>query len=229
MGPVMAQIQAGDDSQCADQGQVTPLLAAGVALVAVMLLALAPMGRALSDRAQARTAADAAALAGAAAGEVAAKALAEANRGELLRYEEIGDDVVVKVEVGGVGAFSRARGVKPAPLGASVMEVPGGGDRAGLARRMMAALARADGLLGEPVPVVSGLRSREQQEALWQRRHANPYPVARPGTSMHERGLAVDVPRGFVDRLLAVAAEVGLCQPLPRTDPVHFEVCGARG
>jgi LAS superfamily LD-carboxypeptidase LdcB len=91
---------------------------------------------------------------------------------------------------------------------------------------MLAALARADGLLGHPVPVVSGLRTRAQQQALWDRRHTNPYPVARPGTSDHERGLAVDVSRSSVAELAAVAPAAGLCQPLPETDPVHFVVCG---
>jgi hypothetical protein len=61
---------------------------------------------------------------------------------------------------------------------------------------------------------------------LWDRRHTNPYPVARPGTSDHERGLAVDVGRSAVAELAAVAARAGLCQPLPATDPVHFVVCG---
>jgi hypothetical protein len=75
------------------------------------------------------------------------------------------------------------------------------------------------------VPVASGLRTRAQQQALWDRRHTNPYPVARPGTSRHERGQAVDVPRSFVPRLMAVAGAAGLCQPMPQTDPVHFEVC----
>ena len=42
---------------------------------------------------------------------------------------------------------------------------------------------------------------------------------------MHERGLAIDVPRTFVATLRAVAAAVGLCQPLPVSDPVHFELC----
>jgi hypothetical protein len=28
-----------------------------------------------------------------------------------------------------------------------------------------------------------------------------------------------------VGRLLVVAGRAGLCQPYPRTDPVHFELC----
>lgn len=97
--------------------------------------------------------------------------------------------------------------------------------RARLAPEMLAALSRADALLGAAVPIASGYRSREQQQSLWDRRASNPYPVARPGTSHHEQGRAVDVPRGFVPRLLTVAAAAGLCQPMPESDPVHFEVC----
>ena len=91
---------------------------------------------------------------------------------------------------------------------------------------MQAALARAEQLLGEPVPITSGFRSTEEQATLYARRSDNPYPVAPPGSSMHERGLAVDVPAAFVPRLLSVAAQAGLCQPYPESDPIHFEVCG---
>jgi hypothetical protein len=94
-----------------------------------------------------------------------------------------------------------------------------------LAPAMLAALARADGMLGSPVRVVSGLRTRAEQEALWDGRGTNPYPVARPGTSDHERGLAIDVARADVAELRTVADDAGLCQPLPRTDPVHFVLC----
>jgi LAS superfamily LD-carboxypeptidase LdcB len=90
---------------------------------------------------------------------------------------------------------------------------------------MVAALARAEQLLGQAVPITSGYRSPAKQRALWENRASNPYPVAAPGTSMHERGLAVDVPLTFVPRLERVAASAGLCHPFPQADPVHFEVC----
>ena len=77
-----------------------------------------------------------------------------------------------------------------------------------------------------PVEVVSGLRTRVEQEELWRRRHTNPYPVARPGTSDHERGVAIDVPRAVAEELAAIGPAVGLCRPLPQTDPVHFVLCG---
>lgn len=207
-----------------DRGQAVPLAAAMLAIVVVALVGLVPAGRALADRARARTAADAAALAGAAEGEQAARALAAGNGGALVDYERTGDEVVVRVRVGDVDAYARARATTTAAPG---QDRPGeGGDRAGLAPAMLAALARADGVLGHPVVVVSGLRTRAEQQALWDRRHTNPYPVARPGTSDHERGLAIDVARSAVADLLAVAQVAGLCQPLPETDPVHFVVCG---
>lgn len=93
---------------------------------------------------------------------------------------------------------------------------------------MRAALARAEQLLGQPVPVTSGYRSGAEQRRLWSGRRANPYPVAPPGTSMHERGLAIDVPASLADRLAAVGRAAGLCRPLPATDPVHFELCDRR-
>lgn len=207
-----------------DRGQVTALMTLAVAMAALMLLAIGQLGRAASDRAQARTAADATALAGAAQGESHAKQLAEANGGSLSSYELEDGEVVVQVSVNGVHAYSRARAVRTSGMGNHI----GAGDVGGLVPAMAAAVARAEALLGQPIPIASGYRSPEEQQALWDNRHNNPYPVAPPGSSMHERGLAIDVPSGFVDQLLSVAGLAGLCQPLPASDPVHFELCGAR-
>jgi len=222
-----------------ERGQATPLVTAVLGLAILATLAFVPLGRALTDRTEARTAADAAALAGAAEGERAARTLAEVNGGRLVAFTREGHEVEVQVVVGDVTAWARAEGRAVGPPGGvapSGGRGPGGagtgagggvGERAGLAPAMLAALARADALLGHPVPVASGLRTRAEQEALWERRATNPYPVARPGTSDHETGLAVDVPRGVVPEVLRVAAGAGLCQPLPASDPVHFVVCGA--
>jgi D-alanyl-D-alanine carboxypeptidase len=213
-----------------DGGQVVPLAVAMVGLLVVALLVLVPAAAALGQRAQAGTAADAAALAGAAEGEDAARRLAEANGGEVVAYEQVGSEVEVRVRVGDVEATARAAGrhrsVGPVG-GVGGIGTGAGGERAGLSPTLLAALARADALLGYPVPVVSGLRTYEEQQALWERRGTNPYPVARPGTSDHERGAAVDVSRSAVPAVRAVAAASGLCQPLPDSDPVHFVACGA--
>ena len=220
MGPA----DSNDPVDSDDHGQAVPLAAAMVAVVTIALVGLVPAAQALADRARARTAADAAALAGAVDGEHTARALARDNGAELVDFERTGDEVVVGVRLGDVEARARAH-VTRRPATSPGPE--GSGDRAGLAPAMLAALARADGLLGYPVHVVSGLRTRAEQQDLWDRRHTNPYPVAPPGTSDHERGLAVDVPRDAAAALAAIGPLAGLCQPLPETDPVHFVVCAS--
>jgi hypothetical protein len=202
-----------------EAGQVLPLIAVVIAVLGLFTAHLARVGEAATVRARAQTAADAAALAGAAAGREAAESEAAANRGRLTEYREIDGDVQVRVVVGDASAQARARGA--AIGGGSMAE----GSSTGLAPAMRAALARAAALLGRPVPVTSGFRSLAEQRALWARRHTNPYPVAPPGTSMHGRGLAIDVPRSFVPTLLRVGRQAGLCQPYPRNDPIHFELC----
>jgi hypothetical protein len=46
---------------------------------------------------------------------------------------------------------------------------------------------------GETWKITSGLRTNAEQQALWDARHTNPFPVARPGTSNHEHGDSADV------------------------------------
>ncbi len=199
-------------------GQVVPLLALAVVVAFVAAGWVGHLGHAAVQRAQAGAAADAAALAAASAGPPAAEELARANGAGAWTVRRDGNRFSVTATVGEARDESHALRVDPPPI-------TGTGTRAGLAPAMLAALARADQLLGYPVPISSGYRDPAHQRRLWERRATNPYPVARPGTSLHERGLAVDVPRAFVARLLSVAARAGLCQPLPRTDPVHFELC----
>jgi hypothetical protein len=46
---------------------------------------------------------------------------------------------------------------------------------------------------GETWKINSGLRTTAEQQALWDARGSNPFPVARPGTSNHEHGNSADV------------------------------------
>jgi hypothetical protein len=46
---------------------------------------------------------------------------------------------------------------------------------------------------GENWTVTSGLRTVAEQQRLWDNRHSNPFPVAPPGTSLHQHGNAADV------------------------------------
>jgi len=71
---------------------------------------------------------------------------------------------------------------------------------------------------GKELPVTSGFRTTEQQAALASK--PNKYPVARPGTSAHETGDAIDidpnVPESFLNQF-------GLHRPV-KNDPVHVQV-----
>jgi hypothetical protein len=190
-------------------------------LIGVLCLGLGRLGGSATAKARAQTAADAAALAGAAEGEDAARELARANAAEVLDVRTEGADVQVLVRIRDVEAWARATATMAGGAGPSA----GSSGIAGLVPELRAALDRASELLHTDIPITSGWRSFSDQERLWRRRGTNPYPVAPPGRSSHERGRAVDVPRPFVNRLRAVAARVGLCQPFPVTDPVHFELC----
>lgn len=195
-----------------DAGQVIPLVAAGIGIVAIAIVVVGLLGQRAVARAQARTAADAAALAAAVAGAEAGQQIGRANGADSVNISIDGQIAVAHVTLATMSAAARAE-----------EELLPGAD--GLAPAMIAAIARAEELLGQPIPIVSGFRSLEEQQALWDNRHNNPYPVAFPGTSMHELGLAIDIPSGFVATLLTVANQAGLCQILPVSDPIHFELC----
>ncbi len=77
-------------------------------LAAAIAMAIARLGGAARDRAQAQTAADAAALAGAAEGPEVARTLAEANGARMVTYRQEGLDTKVEVEVGPARATGRA-------------------------------------------------------------------------------------------------------------------------
>lgn len=203
-------------------GQVLPLVALMLVLFGGACLLVARLGSAVVLRARAVAVADTAALAGAVDGKDAARRVAAANGGEVERYERVGrSDVRVRVRLDRAGASARARPVESSSTSAGTV-----GE---LAPVMRSALDRVARLLGRPVPVTSGYRSFAEQVALYARRSRSPYPVAPPGRSMHERGLAVDVPSSFVPTLLGVARAAGLCRPYPKSDPVHFEICPGLG
>ncbi len=95
-------MRAGDD------GQVLPLLAALMMVVALVIIGLVRLGEGVVDRARARTAADAAALAGARDGEDRAGQVAADNHGDLRSYVARNHQVEVTVRVGDATASARA-------------------------------------------------------------------------------------------------------------------------
>ena len=84
-----------------DSGQLVPLYALIVLVACGAALVLVHLGVITVHRAHARTAADAAALAGAAEGRAAAEQVAAANGAVLESFDSFGDEVEVRVRVGG--------------------------------------------------------------------------------------------------------------------------------
>src|SRR5690606_16081391 len=103
-------------------GQVLPLVLLLMAVAALGLVLVARSSSAAADRARAQGAADAAALAGAVEGRAGALRIAQANGGELVRFESDGEAVTVVVAFGEAQATARAalewrRCVPPDPCG----------------------------------------------------------------------------------------------------------------
>jgi hypothetical protein len=77
--------------------------------------------------------------------------------------------------------------------------------------------------------ITSVRRSRTQQLLLWNTRYHNPYPVAPPGSSKHELGLAFDMvgPREQLYQAGAIwNSWGGHWSPV---DEIHFEYAGNIG
>jgi hypothetical protein len=68
----------------------------------------------------------------------------------------------------------------------------------------------------------SGVRTQQQQAALYANRANNPNPVAPPGTSLHETGNAADI-AGMTPEQRAMLPQYGLAQPVAN-DPPHVEL-----
>lgn len=103
----------------------------------------------------------------------------------------------------------------------------GGGSTHGLVPQVLRALAFARGH-GWHGAVSSGFRTFAQQSVLYQRYLAGGPLAARPGTSSHERGQAVDVtdPGGFGATMSIAPAGSRLYNFLGARDPVHYSVSG---
>jgi hypothetical protein len=93
-----------------------------------------------------------------------------------------------------------------------------GGLSPDLADRLEQAKAAYLKQYGKPLPITSGFRTKEEQQRLFDQRKNNPNLVAKPGTSLHETGNAVDigtsVPEAFLNQF-------GIHRPLGKKDPVH--------
>lgn len=98
---------------------------------------------------------------------------------------------------------------------------PSSGLNTDLADRLEEAKAEYRRMYGKDMPITSTVRTRAEQEALFNTRASNPNPVAPPGKSQHEFGNAVDVAANVPDEFLN---RFGLHRPHGAKDPVHVEL-----
>ena len=91
-------------------------------------------------------------------------------------------------------------------------------------------------LTGGTININSAKRESSDQQRLWDEsekagrpgRTAQNRPIAKPGTSKHERGLAVDIQNYDDPKAVAAMNSQGLKQTIP-DDPVHFEMARLGG
>jgi len=84
-------------------------------------------------------------------------------------------------------------------------------------------------LTRQKLQINSAMRTREDQQRLYDAymaRGGRGMPVAPPGSSAHESGLAVDIQQGREARVVDILRKHGLIQNVPN-DPVHFTLAGA--
>ena len=198
------------------------------------------LGRSSKLATRAQTAADAAALAAVAesapggAGDPAGAADTYAGLNGALVTKCVCDpgatSVQVTVEIDGAVATARAV-LDPSALFPHVAHFDARGLDPRLERSVQRLLAAGHGSLR----VVSGWRSSAEQSALWSEalvKYGSPEAaddwVAPPGSSMHERGLAVDL-GGDLELAARLVDELRLPLWRPLTnEPWHFELAGSR-
>jgi hypothetical protein len=102
-----------------------------------------------------------------------------------------------------------------------------GGMNPSLMNNFYAMVGEYNKLTGKRVAINSGKRSKEQQAAL---HAANPKKAARPGYSMHEFGLAIDIDRGEAGEMeaLGLFKKYGFVRPISN-EPWHVEPVAIQG
>ncbi len=218
------------------------LLVAGMAVVLSLMLALfcGELGRAASLKARAQLAADSAALAAAAesgpygAGkpESVARRYATANDASLLDCRCVAGSTAVQVSVEVDGVIADARAVfDPALLAPATLDGEVSGLHPSLKKALDALVAASNG----SIQLVSGYRSHDRQQRLWNdalARYGSAEAaddwVAPPGHSMHEKGLAVDLGGDLeLAAELVRRLDLPLWRPMDH-EPWHFELIGSR-
>jgi D-alanyl-D-alanine dipeptidase len=131
----------------------------------------------------------------------------------------------------GIGGGGTGGGAAGAP-GAGLTGKPLSGVNPGLAQALQQAAAEYNQVTGKTVEVTSAVRDSAKQAELYQAYVSgnSKFPAAPPGTSKHERGLAVDISQAVADDMdrMGLLKKYGLSRPVAN-DPVHLEVSAANG
>jgi D-alanyl-D-alanine carboxypeptidase len=125
-------------------------------------------------------------------------------------------------------------GTKVTPAG--VDRGPAGGPRGAntsLSSSVAAAMKEYHDRTGKNARITSEVRSREEQQRLydaWIARGRTGNPVAKPGTSKHETGNAIDINEAAANEMdrMGILQKYGLVRPYAN-DPVHVELAGPSG
>jgi hypothetical protein len=108
---------------------------------------------------------------------------------------------------------------------------------AGLKNRVIAAAQEFNSMTGGKIVINSAKRDPEDQQRLWDETVKAGRPgigptgktVGKPGTSKHERGLAVDIQNYEDPAAVAAMNKQGLFQTVMPRDPVHFTAAKTGG
>jgi D-alanyl-D-alanine dipeptidase len=198
----------------------------GVAPATVALAALAKGASALAGGAAGAVGAP---TGGAAAGGAAAGGAGGAGGG--------GGSYIDQIDSGIKGPsllrrFGMAIGAVGAGPGAGLTGKDISGLSPGLAQALQQAAAEYNQITGKTVEVTSAVRDSAKQAELYQAYVSgkSKFPAAPPGSSKHERGLAVDISQAVADDMdrMGLLKKYGLSRPVAN-DPVHLEVSAANG
>ena len=128
-----------------------------------------------------------------------------------------------------IGAVGAGPGAEP---GAGLTGKDVSGLSPGLARALQQAAAEYNQITGKTVEVTSAVRDSAKQAELYEAYVSgkSKFPAAPPGSSKHERGLAVDISQAVADDMdrMGLLKKYGLSRPVAN-DPVHLEVSAANG
>lgn len=95
--------------------------------------------------------------------------------------------------------------------------------------RLLSMIAEYNAKTGKTPRINSAFRTYAEQVALYKK--YGPGRAAKPGTSRHESGLAVDISRHWANEMnqLGLFKKYGLVRPIAKKEPWHIEPAEARG